>query len=489
MAARSSSKSSLDQEPIVLRITYDELLALADELDKEKKKKHSKRNSHKKGEKTSQKQLKHGGDEKEIEESADNVVSTNDRGSARRSREGSEKKEKKQDGKKHKKGSSKSKEQRKDESVDSNSKIEKKVSTDKHKPVDKHKGEAKEPEEYDLELRAHTGGVSKLSKGKRVSFRESDNEIDTEHNLSTPHTDSDPKRRGIIKIPVGFDVRNDVPDAEKRDPSGDGGIDSGLRNSTEHPRKSTRGESYEKGDIYGRLYEPDRPERNPSEGARVRSCSENQDSRTPAEKGHLFSGHNAKRRASLDDNALHETCTKDNRTQSMLSGMSDVPCPGMTEKRRRAVNRERVQQLMKLATQSEASLSNLLSRDVLDKKDFQKVKSLSREIQNHYKGILMLDLGFSAQHDIDQLLWRSAFYQVIETFRKYGKLFLGYSEKKELLSQEQINKELLEFLEESRVFYSGLLDALQSNNQFRIQDLVSQPRRAEELAKNVSNKM
>ena len=489
MAARSSSNSSLEQEPIVLRITYDELLALADELDKEKKKKHPKRSSHKKSEKTSQKQVKQGGDEKEIEESADNVVSTND-GSARRSREGSEKKEKKQDGKKHKKGSSKSKEQRKDESVDSNSKIEKKVSADKQKPVDKHiKDKAKEPGEYDLELRAHTGSVSKLSKGKRVSFRESDNEIDTEHNLSTPHTDSDPKRRGIIKIPVGFDVRNDVPDAEKRDSSGDGGIDSGLRNSTEHPTKSTRGESYEKGDIYGRLYEPDRPERNPSLGARVRSCSENQDSRTPAEKGHLFSGHNAKKRASLDDNALRETCTKDNRTQNMSPGMSDVPCPGTTEKRLKAVNRERVQKLMKLATQSEASLSNLLSRDVLDKKDFQKVKSLSREIQNHYKGILMLDLGFAAQHDIDQLLWRSAFYQVIETFRKYGKLFLGYSEKKELLSQEQINKELLEFLEESRVFYSDLLDALQSNNQFRIQDLVSQPRRAEELAKNVSNKM
>jgi len=32
--------------------------------------------------------------------------------------------------------------------------------------------------------------------------------------------------------------------------------------------------------------------------------------------------------------------------------------------------------------------------------------------------VILLDLSLSHQHNVEQMLWRSAFYQVIETFRR-----------------------------------------------------------------------
>jgi hypothetical protein len=97
------------------------------------------------------------------------------------------------------------------------------------------------------------------------------------------------------------------------------------------------------------------------------------------------------------------------------------------EKRLKALNRQRAQQLMKHCHHAETSLSNLLSKGITDKGSLNKVCTLSKEIRDSYQGVIMLDPGFANQQDVDQMLWRNAFYQVIETFRKYGKLFLGYS--------------------------------------------------------------
>ncbi|XP_031553390.1 telomerase-binding protein EST1A-like [Actinia tenebrosa] len=154
------------------------------------------------------------------------------------------------------------------------------------------------------------------------------------------------------------------------------------------------------------------------------------------------------------------------------------------EKRLKALNRQRAQQLIKQCHHAENSLSNLLSKGISDKGSLHRVCTLSKEIQDLYQGVIMLDLGLANQHDVDQLLWKNAFYQVIETFRKYSKLFLGYSNQKNMMSSDDINKELYQFLETASYFYSDLLGGLQKTYHFEVQDIVSQPRKAEMLGRN-----
>lgn len=43
------------------------------------------------------------------------------------------------------------------------------------------------------------------------------------------------------------------------------------------------------------------------------------------------------------------------------------------------------------------------------------------EISSRYEQALLMDLEFSNQQNIGDALWRSAFYQVIEVFRKQMK--------------------------------------------------------------------
>ncbi|KAK3737445.1 hypothetical protein QZH41_000167 [Actinostola sp. cb2023] len=171
----------------------------------------------------------------------------------------------------------------------------------------------------------------------------------------------------------------------------------------------------------------------------------------------------------------------ESKTQTSEEGNSKM---NTAEKRLRALNRQRAQQLTKQARHVEITLGNLLSKGVTDRGTLNKVFTLSNEIQDLYQGVIMLDLSFAQQQDIDQLLWKNAFYQVIETFRKYGKLFLGYTNQKDTISPEKINAELHDFLENSSRFYSGLLQGLQSTYHFEIQEIITQPRKAELLGRN-----
>ena len=172
----------------------------------------------------------------------------------------------------------------------------------------------------------------------------------------------------------------------------------------------------------------------------------------------------------------------DSRNNSSESEHSKL---SVAEKRLRALNRQRAQQLAKQAHHVESSLSNILSKGITDQSSLNRIFTLSKEIQDLYQGVIMLDLSYTQQNDIDQRLWKNAFYQVIETFRKYGKLFLGYSNQKDTISPERINAELGDFLVSSSSFYSNLLSGLQKTYHFDIQDIVNQPRKADFLARSV----
>jgi len=464
MAACSSGDSS----PLVLRITYDELVAYADDLDKREEKKNSKkRHQGKLGENESKpvKKLEKKDttdvskdtllkkDEVECEES--NFTHDRDEEVQEKTRKESKKEKKKLSGPKPNRKSSCNEEN------DVNDKDKATVSNGDNvnasKDVGKHVGKSRketkdakygeESDNYELDLRARTGGVLKLSKG-------------LVHSTESP---KDTKPRGIIKLPEGFDFNS--PDrSEEKEP---------FKTETPSQERTIRKSSS------NRQYDQDYPEHQGLQSKEVHFSRENEQER----KENCRAVETTETGIFQNKENWVEWVDNQDSPQENEQGSGNHP---KVEKKLKSLHHQKAQKLMKAVAQKEMMLSHLLSRDILDKEAFEKICTLSKEIQDAYKGIIMLDVGFAVQQDVDQNLWRNAFYKVIETFRKYGKLFLGYAGKTEVLSREEIKDCLKKFLEDAETFYKGLLEFLQKGHEFSVQDVVNQPRKAENLGKNVS---
>ena len=481
MAACSSGNSS----PLVVRISYDELVAYADELDKKNETKHSKKKHHGKLEEKDSKPTK-------VDKKTD--VSKNVSQTKAEEKEEFGRKETKVNHQKHKEGQERTKIESKKEkrkspaskprrksssnteeddldptkkrTVTNNDKIEMnetvKVAGKRRENARKetrNDEDEKEHEKYELDLRARTGGVLKLSKEPVHVAEESPKGV---------------KPRGIIKLPEGFNFN-----------SHDRSEEESFKSDTS-AQKRIMSEN-----CSSRLYD---------------SC-QTESSVFQNEEVH-FSGVNEQIRLHQSETTANtEHCTGDKRTEvnNVHSDVNSVECVDIpsnsveneqevinetkAEKTLKSINQQKAQRLIRVVAQKEMLLSNLVSRGILNKAAFQKICTLSKEIQDTYKGIMMLDIGFAAQQDVDQNLWRNAFYKVIETLRKYGKLFLGYEEKTDTLSPEEISNCLKEFLKDAEAFYKSLLEMLQKGHDFSVQDIVSQPRKAEKLGKNVSTSL
>lgn len=473
--AASSSGNSL---PLVLRITYDELVAYADELEKKKDKQHSKKKSH---ERSKEKGLK---SEKEVDKNGSTDVSEKyfpkktkqreecetinvSKRDKQKSKDGSKK-----DSKKEKGNSSESRPKRKSSAEKEDSVVRdngitsddnKKASVPKQKDarnresvsrkeVSDGNGE-KECNDYELELRARTGGVLKLSKSPDKGL-EGSLKDDVKHC----------QPRGIIKLPEGLDVAE--KDEEKE-----------HLQSHNSPKKRSVSESrgfFDSVNSHDTLLQRQEVK-----------CIDGNDSELHANE-----------RKTGNSIAQENVYTSEGQSIKCFAeyhnGEDAIVAPEPTssakvEKKVKSLHLQRAQKLLKLVAQRETSLSNLLSREILDKAAFEKINSISKEIQDAYKGVLMLDLSFAIQQEVDQNLWRNGFYKVIETLRKYGKLFLGYADKTEMLSPEEINNCLKEFLANAETFYKNILELLQKDHEFSVHDVVSQPRKADIFGKKVRN--
>ncbi len=456
--------SSVDSSPLVLRITYDELVAYADELDKKEEKKNSKKKNQGKFEENESRPAKKL-DKKdttdvskntslkkdEIECKESNLTHRKDEKVQGKTRKESKKEKKKLSGPKpNQKSSCYGEDNVNDRDKATVSNGDKVNAT---KDVGKHGGKSRketdctkdgeESDNYELDLRARTGVVLKLSKGPVHSIEESP---------------KDTKPRGIIKLPEGFDFNG--PDrSEEKEP---------FKTDTSSQERAIRKSSS------NRQYDQDYPENQGLQSKEVHFSRENEEERKE--------NYRAEERTQSKENCKECVDNQDSTQENEQGSGSQTK----VEKKLKSLHHQKAQKLMRAVAQKEMMLSNFLSRDILDKAAFEKICTLSKEIQDAYKGIIMLDVGFAVQQDVDQNLWRNAFYKVIETFRKYGKLFLGYAGKTEVLSQEEINNCLKKFLEDAETFYKGLLEFLQKAHEFSVQDVVNQPRKAENVGKNVS---
>lgn len=469
MAACSSGNSS----PLVLRITYDELVAYADELDKKKDTKHSKKKQHGKSEEKDtksarkldkkdatdvSKNISHKKDERQevLERTESNVNDHKDKQVHEKTKLESKKEKKKLSGSKSSRKSSSHTEDNVDDAKDKET-VSNGDKVNATRDVGKHGGKSKtetkidkdkkESDNYELDLRARTGGVLRLSKDSVHIAEESP---------------KDAKPRGIIKLPEGFDIhshdRSEEQESFKTDTSS---------------QKRTVSKS-----CSSKLYDPDHPESQVLKNNEVHFTRENEEAgiecygeeKTEAES------------AQTDENCVEGVGIQDLSLENEQGSVKQT----QVEKKLKTLNQQKAQKLLRAVSQKEMLLSNLLYRDILDKAAFEKVGTLSKEIRDAYKGIIMLDMSFAVQQEVDQNLWRNAFYKVIETLRKYGKLFLGYAGKIEVLSPEEISNFLKKFLEDAETFYKSLLDFLQKGHGFSVQDVVNQPRKAEKLGKSVS---
>ncbi|NXA95048.1 EST1A protein, partial [Melanocharis versteri] len=85
------------------------------------------------------------------------------------------------------------------------------------------------------------------------------------------------------------------------------------------------------------------------------------------------------------------------------------------------------------------------------------------EMLQLYERCILMDIEFSDTQNVDQLLWKNAFYQVIEKFRQLLKDPQGEN-------AQEIRNKLLLLLDEGSSFFDGLLQKLQVSYQFKLED-------------------
>ncbi|XP_029466933.1 telomerase-binding protein EST1A isoform X2 [Rhinatrema bivittatum] len=137
--------------------------------------------------------------------------------------------------------------------------------------------------------------------------------------------------------------------------------------------------------------------------------------------------------------------------------------PEEMEQQVRTLQQQELGRLLRVADNQELQLSNLLSRDRISPEGLEKMALLRAELLQLYERCILSDIEFSDSQNVDQILWKHAFYQVIEKFRQFLKDPAGES-------AEGIRRKLLELLEEGSTFFDALLQKLQVTYQFKLED-------------------
>nr|XP_056721183.1 telomerase-binding protein EST1A isoform X1 [Euleptes europaea] len=133
------------------------------------------------------------------------------------------------------------------------------------------------------------------------------------------------------------------------------------------------------------------------------------------------------------------------------------------EQQVRSLQQQELTKVLREASNLEQQLSNLLSRDRLSPEGLEKMGQLRAEMLQLYERCLLSDIEFSDTQNVDQLLWKNAFYQVMEKFRQLLKDPLAEN-------SQELRSKLLQILDEGTLFFDGLLQKLQVSYQFKLED-------------------
>ncbi|XP_070572544.1 telomerase-binding protein EST1A-like [Ptychodera flava] len=129
----------------------------------------------------------------------------------------------------------------------------------------------------------------------------------------------------------------------------------------------------------------------------------------------------------------------------------------------KARNQDSALRLLNQAKPLEIQLSNILSRRFHGTESIDAVFRLRMELEQVYEGIILLDVQIADQKRVELQLWKNAYHQVIESFRKQ----LQDEEGENLGMKER----LLKLLDQGTTFYESLLNKLQETYHFKLAEL------------------
>ncbi|NXU50006.1 EST1A protein, partial [Turnix velox] len=149
--------------------------------------------------------------------------------------------------------------------------------------------------------------------------------------------------------------------------------------------------------------------------------------------------------------------------QYLCGPLPPTPLSPEMEQQMRNIQQQELSRLLREAGNQEQQLSNLLSRDRISPEGLEKMAQLRVEMLQLYECCILMDIEFCDAQNVDQLLWKNAFYQVIEKFRQLLKDPQGEN-------AQEIRNKLLQLLDEGSSFFDGLLQKLQMSYQFKLED-------------------
>ncbi|ESP00994.1 hypothetical protein LOTGIDRAFT_225561 [Lottia gigantea] len=117
------------------------------------------------------------------------------------------------------------------------------------------------------------------------------------------------------------------------------------------------------------------------------------------------------------------------------------------------------QQLLHEALQIDNQLSHIVACRINGEEGWRNLHRMRHELKGRLQQVLLLDPSLANKHNIEQLLWKSAYYQVIEVFRK------NLTEEHD----ENMKTQLLQILQEGTDFFEGLVKRMQSVYSFDLE--------------------
>ncbi|XP_076452752.1 telomerase-binding protein EST1A-like [Babylonia areolata] len=145
-------------------------------------------------------------------------------------------------------------------------------------------------------------------------------------------------------------------------------------------------------------------------------------------------------------------------TEQMVTGMSRPQCRLMAE------------QVLRDTAPLDCQLANILSRGPLTHDAHRRLKQLRQELQRRYERVLLLDMDVANQRGVEQQLWRSVYYNVIEGLRRQT----HDNSTTEGAGPADTKAALNEILDEGTSFYEALLTKLQSTFSFSLDSLLEE---------------
>ncbi|CAH1802167.1 unnamed protein product, partial [Owenia fusiformis] len=128
---------------------------------------------------------------------------------------------------------------------------------------------------------------------------------------------------------------------------------------------------------------------------------------------------------------------------------------------------EEARKLLHDALPLETQLSSLIARRLPSNITLDALLKLRLEVERRLELVILQDLDYSCKHNVDQLLWKSAYYQVIELMRKQVAEH----------NEDMVKKHLVKLLEEGCFFYESLLRKLESCYKFDLNVFISELQR------------